>query len=725
MNGGLIVASARLPVTLSRRSDGWEAIPSVGGLVAALGLVMERSPFQWLGWPGTFVPDSEQGAVVRELQRHRSRPVFIAQDDIEGFYQSFSNQTLWPLLHNRLDRTRFEVGGWSGFHAANSAFCAAILKVATEDDVVWVHDYQLSLVPQMLRTLGAKFPIGFFLHTPFPPADTFRHLPQRAAMLEGILGADLVGFQSHEYAGHFRQASVRLVGASCCDEGLQLRDRFIDVATLPIGIDPQEIRELAGSRGARQELSTLQTTYAGRKIIAGVDRFDYTKGIPEKLRAFEALLERYPRLRQRVVLIQVTQPSRTTVGEYQQLKREVDELVGRINGRFGSSSFMPVVHVNQTMSRERIVGLYRAADYALVTPLADGMNLVALEYVAARGDRGGILILSEFTGAAQFLSGARLVNPHDSVRTADILAECLDTPPQATDSFASMRRYVTENTVSVWAEAYVEKLKCSGKARVHEVGRFLAEKSPFVARLATAGAPIVVFGDSAILDPDGLLLDASVAALIALSRNIDTYGVSRKSLGTIDAWNLPTTLNWLAQWGTAHRVGGEGWAALGVVDSAEIRELTEPVLKEFVRHTPGSALCYKSGSAIWHCSGANPQFAALQSSLLIPILEERLRGHPYVVERHRRSVEIRHSALSMQEAVSRLSTLRPTADWLLFFGDPAFDSALFAAIGATFSDRVLRISVAGPSRIADAWLDGSDELCGALAQIGRIRLSML
>ncbi len=708
--GGLLVASARLPVTLARRSDGWEAVPSAGGLVAALNMVLERSPFQWFGWPGTFVPESEHEAVRRELRRYSSTPVFVAEGDMQGFHQNYSNQTLWPLLHGRVDRARFDLEGWHAFRAVSEVFADSLCAALAPNDAVWIHDYQLSLVPQLLRERGVENPIGFFLHTPFPAAEVFRALPQREAVLRGLLGADLVGFQSHEFAGHFRQAAARLAGASIEGSSLRVGDRIVDVGALPVGIDPDEIRGMGESREARQELASLQTTYAGRRIVVGVDRFDYTKGIPEKLRAFETMLERYPRLRQRVVLIQVAQPSRMAVEEYQQLKRDVDELVGRINGRFGSASFTPVVYVSQSISRERIMGLYRAADVALLTPLVDGMNLVALEYVAAKKDRPASLVLSEFTGAAQYLAGARLVNPHDALQVSDVLADCLEGQPPNVEAFRNMRRFVDENTASRWADGFLDRLRAAG-TRPRATGEpLLLDTSPLLERLRAANTPVILVGEGAVLSSDGLPSSPNLGALGALADLIGVCGVSRRSREAVESWGLPPRLSWLAEYGTVVRDAQGQWSPQDADSDGDLRELVEPVLREFVRHTPGSAVEFRPRVALWHCGSAGMECAALQTSILIPLLEERLRGTPYIVGRSRRAVEVRHVSLDVPHALRRFSECYPDADFVLCLADPRVDGALVRRASSEFGKRVFCLSVSGPSRLADAWITGPEML---------------
>jgi trehalose 6-phosphate synthase/phosphatase len=716
---GLIVASARLPVSLAQREAEWEAAPSFGGLVTALLWVAQHRPFTWFGWPGTYVPEQDHAQLRAELDKHGSKPVFIRQTDIEGFHQSFSNQTLWPLFHGRVERTRFDAGGWESYQAVNEAFADAIAGSTSPADVIWVHDFQLTLLPALLRRRGVTNPIGFFMHIPFPAVDTYRTLPQREHVLEGMLGADLVAFNAHEYAANFRSAAVRVLGAELTHEGVRLGARQTRVAALPIGIDPEKIAEMKESREARQELASLQVTYAGLKIIVGVDRFDYTKGIVEKLRAFEQLLETYPRWRHRVVLIQVAAPSRMTVTDYQQLKREVDELVGRINGRYGTSSFMPVVYVNQSVSRERLTGLYRAADIALITPVRDGMNLVALEYVAARAERGGTLILSEFTGAAHCLPGARLVNPYNTAEVAAALAECLERPCTSMDQFRNMVRFVSENTATWWSGHFLELLdQTAGEGR-QSPAKLRLGSPPLAEAAHKAQRPLVLLGDGVLHVPTSGSVEGRpdrrlVELLTDLASLATTYVISGHTSETLDDWFADPKVGLVSEHNLATRRPGEAWQQHAPAGSSSLKELVDPLLREFVRLTPGSAVEYRAAGALWHFRSAEPDHARLQAKELLMLLEEQLKGQPYTVHRGRRTVEIRPEGLSKRHAVTRLLDQHADADWLLVVGDETTDEPMCEAVPTSWSDRTVTCAIGGQSRLAATWVESLAELLDEL-----------
>ncbi|MBN1610502.1 MAG: bifunctional alpha,alpha-trehalose-phosphate synthase (UDP-forming)/trehalose-phosphatase [Polyangiaceae bacterium] len=716
---GLIVASARLPVSLTQRDAGWEAAPSLGGLVTALLWVARRRPFTWFGWPGTYVPDSDHAQLRAELDKHGSKPVFIRQTDIEGFHQSFSNQTLWPLFHGRIERTRFDAGGWHSYRAVNDAFAEAIAASAQPADVIWVHDFQLTLLPALLRQRGVTNPVGFFMHTPFPAPETYRALPQREPVLEGMLGADLVAFNAHEYAANFRSAAVRVLGAEFTHEGVRFGARQTRVAALPIGIDPEKIAEMGESREARQELASLQVTYAGLKIIVGVDRFDYTKGIVEKLRAFEQLLETYPRWRHRVVLIQVAAPSRMTVSDYQHLKREVDELVGRINGRYGTSSFMPVVYVNQSVSPARLTGLYRAADIALITPVRDGMNLVALEYVAARAERGGTLILSEFTGAAHCLPGARLVNPYNTDEVAAALAECLERPGTSPEQFRSMVRFVSENTATWWSGHFLGQLEQTAGESRHPTARLRLGTMPLAGMAHKARRPLLLLGDGLLHLPapgsaEGRPDPRLVRLLTDLASFATTYVVSGHTGETLEEWFTDPRVGLVSEHNLATRPPGGTWQPHVLASSSSLKDLVDPLLREFVRLTPGSAVEYRAAGALWHFRSAEPDHAHLQARELLMLLEEQLKGQPYTVHRGKRTVEIRPEGLSKRHAVTRLLDQYADADWLLVVGDETTDEPMCEAVPASWRDRTVTCAMGAQTPLATTWVESLTELLDEL-----------
>lgn len=718
----LIVASARLPVTVTRRQEGWEATRSTGGLVTALSAVSAKREFEWIGWPGTAIGEGERAAVTRELARHGALPVFVSKADSDGFYLGFSNRVLWPLFHNLTDRVHFDASAFRAYQRVNEAFADVIVKSARPGDVVWVHDYQLALLPELLRRRGLRARIGFFLHIPFPSAETYRQLPPREEILRGLLGADFIGFHAYEYVSHFRAACLRVLGLDGDVSSVHLSSRDVRLGALPIGIEPQEIRDLARGRDAREELASLQASYAGKKIVVGVDRLDYTKGIPDKLRAFDLLLRTHHKWRDRVILIQVAAPSRMGVDEYQKLKREVDELVGGINGRYGTPSSVPVIYVNQNVPRSRLVGLFQAAEVALITPLRDGMNLVALEYAASRAERGGTLILSEFAGAAHSLPGARLVNPHDTSGVCETLNEALEHEPRA-DDFSHMQRFIEENTSAAWAKRFLSELE-GAESEARPPAELLSMDHPRIASLAArAERPLVLLDydgtlRSYVLDPRDAVPGADILAVLShLAEQAEVYVISGRSQQVLEHWLGHLPIGLVCEHGLSIRPPGGRWERRVRVSGTALRRLVDPLFRDFVQRTPGARVEHKDAAVAWHYRGVDPELAAHKVTELLTLLEERLRRRPYSVLHGNRVIEVRHRRVTKGQALAAVLKRHGNADFLFCAGDDRTDEEMMQAIPARWRAKTISCWVGARNAAATYWVESNGQLLAFLDRL--------
>ncbi|MGI8773984.1 MAG: alpha,alpha-trehalose-phosphate synthase (UDP-forming) [Actinomycetota bacterium] len=447
----LVVVANRLPV--ARSGDSWKR--ASGGLVTALAPIMERAKGAWIGWD-----DGSSGvpANVPDLSM-KIVPVPLERALVNGYYHGFSNRTIWPLFHDLIQPPRFERTWWRHYQEANEHFARATIKQLKKmgpDATVWIHDYHLMLVPQMIRS-KVEARILFFLHIPFPPPELFSRLPWRGAILEGLLGADVVGFHTDRYRKNFVRTCGRVLpDTQASGARVALPDgRMVNSSAHAISIDAQEFADAATTDRVKQEVETLRRQFAGKKVMLGVDRLDYTKGIPERLEAFEQLLEERSDLRGEIVLVQIAVPSRASVREYRELRGRVEQSVGRINGRFTEpGGDVPVHFLHRPVSRDRLVAYYSLADVMVITPLKDGMNLVAKEYVTCQGAVGGsgVLVLSEFTGAALELKGAVSCNPFDVDGLARALEVALELDPaEARKRMGTMARRVTKHDVHRWA----------------------------------------------------------------------------------------------------------------------------------------------------------------------------------------------------------------------------------------------------------------------------------
>lgn len=452
----IVIVSNRLPVHRVRRgaTSAWETSP--GGLVSALKPVLKGKRNAWIGWTGA------AGATPQPFEHEGidNRPLRLSRDEIETFYEGFSNRTLWPLYHDAVRKPEYHRRWWTPYVQVNRRYAEAAARTVSRGGMVWVHDYHLQLVPAMLREIRSDVRIGFFLHIPFPPQELFAQLPWRQDILLGLLGADVVGFQTRGGAQNFRQLARRYTPAEGSRSELHYNGRDIRSDAFPVSIDVERFEKLAQSEAVERRAEAFRSRLGlRRKVMLGVDRMDYTKGIDNRLRAYGDLLRSGTASLEECVLVQVAVPSRDRVEEYQALRARVDRLVGEINGEFAELGRTPIHYLHRSLPIEELVALYRAADVMVVTPLRDGMNLVAKEYAATRHDNTGVLILSEFTGSARELSSALLVNPHD----IDALVQAFDralhmSPREQEAAMRPIRRTIKRNDVFHWAESFLEAL---------------------------------------------------------------------------------------------------------------------------------------------------------------------------------------------------------------------------------------------------------------------------
>src|SRR5438067_1651964 len=455
----LIVVSNRLPFALdSTGEDLWTVTPATGGLVSAIEPVLRERGGTWIGWPGIAgkIPQEPLTKATRNVG-YKVVPVALSEAERDEFYYGYSNEVIWPLFHDLQNFCNFEPAYWQAYNQVNERYADAIARCAQPDDFIWVHDYHLMCVAQALRQRGVSPDLSrltFFLHIPFPPYDIFSKLPQQQRLLRALLQFDLVGFQTRRDVRNFIQCVRRVMSEAkvLSRRELQLirfEDHEIRVGYFPIGIDFDSFEKSARSDSVEQRAQRLRATFPGCQLILGSDRLDYSKGIPERLRAFRTALERYPELSGRVVLIQVVVPSRVEIPRYHEFKQRIDRLVGDINGRFSTSTWLPVQYHFRSLHRDDLLAHYRGCDIAFVTPLKDGMNLVAKEYCACRIEEDGALILSQFAGAAEQLkTGALLVNPYDVEEVADTVLKAFRmTGAERTARMKRMRRVVRGENV--------------------------------------------------------------------------------------------------------------------------------------------------------------------------------------------------------------------------------------------------------------------------------------
>jgi trehalose 6-phosphate synthase len=459
----LVVASNRLPVVLKRTDDGWKLAPGLGGLVTALGPVLQGRGGIWIGWPGSSDPEAMQVLEASDEVGYTLLPIELTAEELQGYYYGFSNEVLWPLFHDLVTRCNFDPSYWPLYQQVNRKFATRIAQATGAEDYVWIQDYHLMLCGAMLREMGVARRVGFFLHIPFPPLDLFLKLPWRFEVLQGLLQFDLVGFQTPRDRRNFLQCvrtlipGARVAGGQRSVATLTAGDRELRVGAFPIGIDSNAFSEDSAAADVTNEVRFIRERTGNRHLILGVDRLDYTKGIPERILAVGAALERYPDLVGKITFNQIVVPSRESVPEYQQLRDEVERLVGYVNGRFTTPGWTPIHYHYRALSRTELLAFFRASQCALITPLKDGMNLVAKEYCACSQEEEGVLLLSEFAGAAsQMHRQALLVNPHDIAGIAAAIHRAFTMPrDERRWRMRAMRRLVQRYNVFWWVDQFL------------------------------------------------------------------------------------------------------------------------------------------------------------------------------------------------------------------------------------------------------------------------------
>jgi len=686
-----ILVSNRLPVTVVTRDGAMQVTPSSGGLATGLSGPHAKGDGVWVGWPGPTwdVTPGERDALDAQLEALRLAPIHLTRVEVERYYEGWANGMLWPLFHSLLDQTPIEVTGWDEYVAVNRRFAEEIARRVRPGDTVWVHDYQLLLVPSMLRELCSRVRIGFFLHIPFPPTAILRALPNREELLRGLLGADLVGFHTPSYARHFASALKRVLGLDVGVDRVRIGAHDMRFGSFPMGVDAAGFEAAASAPAVVARVAEIRGGSAPR-LLVGIDRLDYTKGIRRRLASYERLLEMRPDLREQVHLVQVAVPSRSSVPAYGDIRDQVDALVGRIQGRFSTPTWSPIRYVHRGLDRDEVVALYGAAEVLVVTPVRDGMNLVAKEFAASRPDEDGVLVLSEFAGAASELAGAVLVNPYDIDATARGMATALDMSREERRArMKLLRARVASADVHAWASTFLaaleqEEAPMTARADFDEpadvAAKIHAGKERGVVLLLDYDGTLVEFAarpEDAVPDSDLMSLLERLVACPWISLHM-VSGRPRDDLthwfGEIDAalhaehglWSRPR--------------GSPSWSrrAPAALPSADV---IATILDDFAARTPGAFVEKKSSVLAWHWRGADAEFGARQSNELRQHLAELLSNVAVEVLVGDRVVEVRPHGVHKGLAAAEARVEHGPNALLVAFGDDRTDEDLFATLG--------------------------------------------
>lgn len=686
-----LIVSNRLPTKVSRNSENeLQFSPSEGGLATGLGSIYRRGENVWVGWPGLYLDSAaEEAHVTGQLRPDHMEPVFLTEQEIKDFYEGFSNETLWPTFHYFPQYAQVEPRTWEAYEAVNRKFCEAVAALAGPDDTIWVHDYQLMLLPGMLRERLPEATIGYFLHIPFPSYELFRALPWRTQLLEGVLGADLVGFHTYGYVRHFLSCAERLLNLPRRDGLIDTGSRAVLVDAFPMGIDYDKYAEVSASEEARRLEHQYREALHGQQVVLSIDRLDYTKGIAQRLRAFELLLRRHPQLHGHVTLLMLVVPSRDQVAQYQSLKEEIDELVGRINGQYRTINWSPIQYFYRSYPLEELSALYRLADVALIMPMRDGMNLVAKEFVASKLDQHGVLVLSERAGAARELSDALIINPTDLEQAADTLYQALTMPAEEQQQrMHGMQALVKRYNIHAWVELFMDRLAYS-KIKQGALSTDLIDdltRQRMATEFQQAQRRLL------LLDYDGTLMPFHVnpkqvrpeeqlrqllAELCADARN-HVVVISGRDRQTLAEWLGDLPVSFIAEHGVWLRPQGEEWRMIQPLRNdwkADIR----PILEQYVNRTAGSFIEEKDYALVWHYRRTDPDLGRERAQDLLTHLAFIGQGGGLLVLDGNKVVEVKNAGVDKGTAAARwVHELQP--DFILAVGDDRTDEDTFRAL---------------------------------------------
>jgi trehalose 6-phosphate synthase/phosphatase len=704
----LLIVSNRLPVTIQKKKGKLSFNPSVGGLATGLGSFHKSFDSKWVGWCGITsekIDSEEKIAIKTRLKKEfSSYPVFLSKREAELYYSEFCNKTLWPLLHGFTQYATYDRNSWKAYERVNEVFADSLLEIAEPDDMVWVHDYHLMLLPKLLRKKHPNMTIGFFLHTPFPSPDVFRLLPWREEILCGLLEADLLGFHTYNYVQNFLMTVRRLLGFNHTLGKIIVGNHMAKVDSFPIGIDYHLFADAEAKPKVQASIKKLGGRLGKTKKILSIDRLDYTKGVLHRLKGFDLFLKNYPEYRGKVTLVLVAVPSRTKVQRYQALKRKVDELVGKINGDYGKVGWTPIQYMYHSLPFHSLLALYRISDVAMVTPLADGMNLIAKEYVATKTDGKGVLVLSEMAGAVEELREAIVVNPNSIEEIAEALKKALSIPEEEQiRRNRTMQERLRSYDIRVWADDFMNNLSQVKKNQKELSAKELGDKikTKIINDYHRSTSRLI------FLDYDGTLVpfaatpeaakpDAELLRLLTSlaqdSKNEIVIISGRNKEALAEFFKAPK-IGLVAEHGAWIRDAKGKWATTGDFNT-DWKAIVKPILERYKRRTPGALVEEKNFSLVWHYRRADPELASVRVAELKETLYFLTANLKVEVAEGNKIVEVKNAGINKGRAAMNWIS-RKEWDFMLAVGDDLTDEDLFREL----PDRAYSIKVGlAPSR---------------------------
>lgn len=695
-----IIVSNRLPIRISKVKNSFKFTATSGGLATGMKSVHEHENSLWIGWPGIGIDEIAPEAWVplaKGLEENNYAPILLDKEEVENFYYGLANKCLWPLFHYFIEISTFSETHWETYVEVNKKFSQSVIDKIAPGDTVWIHDYQLMLCPKMIKDARPDVNIGFFLHIPFPSFEIFRTFPCRETLLEGMLGADLIGFHTYDYERHFLSSVRRILRKEVQFNRVINGFREVVVDTFPMGIDYDKFHRKAEEHLAQKEnekselkkqLELHRKGAESGKLILSIDRLDYTKGVVNRIEAFDLFLTKYPEYLEKVRLLMLTVPSRSDVPEYAKLKKETDELVGRINGKYATVNWTPIWYYYRAMSFDDLIDLYMTSDIAMITPVRDGMNLVAKEFIASRVSGDGVLILSEMAGASKELFEAILINPFDKNAMADALLKAITMPvEEQKQRNIGMQKRLSRYTVDYWAKDFMKALQSKNEIKeeiqipkIHNgtqqklVQAFAKAKNKMI--FLDYDGTLVAFNEK----PDLAIPDAKLLSIIdrlCKLPNTDVAIVSGRDQAFLDKWfaKLPITL--VAEHGHYIKRKGAEWNG-SVTGKKEWMADVLPIFETFTDRTPGTFIEEKHNSLVWHYRKTDPELAAGRVVEIKTVLSSLISDEVTILDMDK-ALEVVDRQVNKGSAVFEIKN-QGDYDFILCIGDDVTDENMFVSL---------------------------------------------
>jgi len=694
MNSGLIIVSNRLPVSVKRVDGELEFYPSISGLVTGLAPYAKDKRNKWIGWPGLpsdALSEKERQLIADELQTQNCYPVFLTQKQLDDYYNGYSNSVLWPVFHDgkigqaaKNDQEKL----WKAYQKVNELFAEVVLALSQPDSNIWVHDYQLFVLPALLRRERPDEKIGFFLHIPWPDMKRLSQITQASALLAGVLGADLVGLHTESYVENFLNAIQQLDIGVTAPRKVILAERVVRVTDFPIGIDYAKYEKARKSREVLREYAKLRLQYQGLKVILTVDRTDPAKGLLERVRAFQTLLRENPRLVGNVVMVMIVVPNRQEVAEFRKLRLDLEKLIDEVNKEFSILPWKPIDYIPLALPFEQLTAYYRRADVAFIAPYRDGMNLVAKEYLASKPSRNGVLVLSSTAGAAQELKDAVMVNPNRPRTLVTGLQKALNMKPkELKERVGHMQEYLSTATIQAWAGSFMKTLRQEATPRTSRVLTMSPARQEVMHEQYYLAENRLL-----LLDYDGVLMDfkakfqdaTPTKSLTRLLRKLaadpanTVVVISGRPRNDLQHWFEGNRITLVAEHGAFWRDENGKWHNVPVRADKGWQDQILPILYKYAANTPGAVVEEKEQSLVWHYRNARPYYAQKYLVILKRVLTSTAKKLGLQVQQGNMILEVRPDGVDKGTTARRW--LRQKPDFVLAVGDDYTDEDTFHAL---------------------------------------------